>query len=508
MRRSNTICMRLILVWLSICSTLGWGATAADAQSGALAWEKIATVALAKGASTATAALPENTKRAFGVKLSLTQGVLNVRRVVVTYGNGQQHIEEKITRIEKNGETQPIDERDLLRGALVVESVALSFDEAAAAASIDVWALARPRAGSPVPRAPAAAKETGYKEIEVFYGTSRLREADRVKNGRILATFGAKDGAELIRGRALVTIPTDGRPLGEIPRPDVDLYLFRFNWRAEDPKKDFTLAAVDVVTAGDFASRISKRATAGKTFQRQAFVFIHGYNVGFEDAIFRAAQITHDIGFDGAPIVFSWQSRAGTLDYPHDQAAAGVAKALLVPLLREVANAAGVDRVNVIAHSMGNDVLLRALLETTAEERQSLKLGEVIFAAPDVDRASFERSALQLRGLARGGATLYASSSDRALQLSKRIVSGRPRAGDVPAGVGPVLVAGLETIDVSDAATDFFAVNHMGFAERRHLLKDIHTLFRNSVHPPSKRSEYLFTPIKQGADVYWRYIKN
>ena len=44
--------------------------------------------------------------------------------------------------------------------------------------------------------------------------------------------------------------------------------------------------------------------------RKEAFVFIHGYNVAFDDAIYRTAQIAYDLSFDGPPILYSWPSRA------------------------------------------------------------------------------------------------------------------------------------------------------------------------------------------------------
>jgi esterase/lipase superfamily enzyme len=39
--------------------------------------------------------------------------------------------------------------------------------------------------------------------------------------------------------------------------------------------------------------------------ERQALVFVHGYNVGFEDALKRIAQIAFDLDFRGACLLFS-----------------------------------------------------------------------------------------------------------------------------------------------------------------------------------------------------------
>ena len=486
----------------------------ASAQAVVDQWERLGTIDIDRNAERTALAFSTNDKRTFGVKIRVAKGRLDLRGIVVSFGNGQQHREELSAVLATGKETGAIDERDLLQGGLVIEAVDVTHAKSLGATTIEIWGLIKPRRGPSASRTVAATSEqTGYTEVEVLYGTSRRRESDRAKNGRALATFGSADGNALTRGRALVTVPKKGRTLGEIPRPDVDLWLFRFNWRAEDPKRDFTIAAVDVLQPGEFSRRVDTKAAAAKNFRRQAFVFIHGYNVSFEDAVFRTAQITADIGYDGVPVLFSWQSKAGGIAYPHDQAVVGEAKAHLFTLLRELAASGNLDRVNIIAHSMGNEVLLRALSEETRGAGASgvsaggLKLGEIILAAPDVDRAAFERIAPRIRSLATG-VTLYASSSDKALQASARFVSGRPRAGDVPATTGPVIVPGVDTIDVSDASTNFLALHHTDFAERVHLLRDILVLFQKPVRPPDARSNYLFAPVKRNDAIYWRYLRN
>jgi esterase/lipase superfamily enzyme len=41
-----------------------------------------------------------------------------------------------------------------------------------------------------------------------------------------------------------------------------------------------------------------------------AFVFIHGYNVSFDAAVKLTAQLSRDMRFPGAPILYSWASAA------------------------------------------------------------------------------------------------------------------------------------------------------------------------------------------------------
>ena len=67
-------------------------------------------------------------------------------------------------------------------------------------------------------------------------------------------------------------------------------------------------------------------------------------------------------------------------------------------------------------------------------------MGQLIMAAPDVDRDQFVQEIPRIRQFFRG-LTLYASSVDKALGLSMRVAGGIPRAGDIPAKNGAHRVA-------------------------------------------------------------------
>jgi esterase/lipase superfamily enzyme len=240
---------------------------------------------------------------------------------------------------------------------------------------------------------------------------------------------------------------------------------------------------------------------------------VHGYNVSFDDAIFRTAQIAHDIGFDGPVVTFSWPSRGGTWDYVHDINTAKGSREGLRTLLETIAQDPGVTSINLVAHSMGNDPTLEVLREQAeiiARKGQTIdfKLNEVILAAPDVSRSVFERFAARLTGLVKGGITLLASKNDLAMSASKRVSSGLVRAGDVPKE-GIVIVQGIESIDVSDASTAFFSLNHSAFADREHLVTDLQLLFERTEgkHPPDVRYK-VYRPAGSQPKQWWQYQKN
>ncbi|MFX5817304.1 alpha/beta hydrolase, partial [Acinetobacter baumannii] len=82
-------------------------------------------------------------------------------------------------------------------------------------------------------------------------------------------------------------------------------FIVKINYRKEDPNRDFTLAAVDTLDIATFRKAVKNHAARSTKFNGHALVFVHGYSVSFDDALFRCAQIAYDIGFDGPAVAFS-----------------------------------------------------------------------------------------------------------------------------------------------------------------------------------------------------------
>ena len=98
-----------------------------------------------------------------------------------------------------------------------------------------------------------------------------------------------------------------------------------------------------------------------KSSEKDAFVFVHGFNVTFAEAARRTAQLAHDLGFNGAPILYSWPSRATLVGYVGDQDDAELTAGNLRRFLYKIVAESGARRIHLIAHSMGNRALTYAL---------------------------------------------------------------------------------------------------------------------------------------------------
>jgi esterase/lipase superfamily enzyme len=194
-------------------------------------------------------------------------------------------------------------------------------------------------------------------------------------------------------------------------------------------------------------------------------LFIHGFNVGFDSALIRSAQLTVDLrqddGFNpGAPVLFSWpsQGRMSLSAYRADEAAAKAASPALEAFLDLLTGDLDVRRINIIAHSMGNRVLTDAL-EAFAVDYLMRHPGRdiefrIVLAAADVEADVYRLAAARIADLA-PNVTIYTSDADRALQIS-RLINRRKRLGET--GVNRPFIRedpAYVTIDATPVATPY-----------------------------------------------------
>lgn len=346
----------------------------------------------------------------------------------------------------------------------------------------------------------ASTPKPAFDVVPVFYGTDRAVEPSPKR-----LMFGAERGHKLQLGRALVTVPLSHK-VPAVERPwviEIPYFKVKVYEEAEDNTQHFTLQEISALTKEQMLALVKERLAASKNFKDHAFVFVHGFNTSFDYALYRTAQIAYDMKFDGAPFVYSWPSGGKVASYTYDRGSTEQAEPHLAEFLDIVVKESGAKSISLIAHSMGNDLLMRVLERWKQQRLDGVLISQVILAAPDVDRDKFNNIAREITNFAKG-VTLYAASNDKALGYSARFWGGVPRAGDVPAS-GPLVIPGVDTIDVTAVSTDSLGLNHSGYAENNALLNDIKLLLQTGERPPDKRIPILETVKTANGDAYWRY---
>jgi esterase/lipase superfamily enzyme len=333
--------------------------------------------------------------------------------------------------------------------------------------------------------------EAKYLRRTVFYGTDRAETGSEEPEG-YFGTRRARSG-ELRFGACEVSIPRDHR-MGSIERPSIWKLEFR-----PDPEKHMVLVDLSALPRTAFFARV--RSAVQGSQEKEVLVFVHGFNVSFTEAVLRTAQLAYDLGFDGAPITYSWpsQSSLSLTGYHADETNAEWTAPHLEQFLAEIASRSNARRIHVIAHSMGNRPLTDALRQIAARMTPASKppFDQIILTAPDMDLDTFRQIAGQI---ARPGqrATLYASSGDEALQFSRKIHGDYPRAGD--SGRDIVVLRGLDTIDVSKVDTSL--VGHSYYGDNRSVLTDLFGLIRDSKAPANR---FGLKPRSKNGLPYWAF---
>ncbi len=320
--------------------------------------------------------------------------------------------------------------------------------------------------------------------VDVYYATHRAETGSL----QPVNFYGGTRDEELHYGVAQVSVPHD-RAAGDLPRPSI--------WRLEfrpDPNKHMILNSVTPIEGRDsFFDRVA--GVVGDSDRKEVFVFIHGFNTSFDGAAVRTAQLSVDMNLDGAPILYSWPSAANMFGYAADGRTTANPDEInsLADFLTDVANRTGARTVNLVAHSMGNRVLTRALDVIAAREDEAL-FNEVVMAAPDVGVDEFED--LWPRIVETGSRfTLYASQRDRALQVSE-LVNQMARVGDART---IVVRDGLQTVDTTAASGGM--LGHTDFAGSA--LADFRAVMWLSL-APDRRCVLETTRTPQGQQ-YWAF---
>lgn len=252
---------------------------------------------------------------------------------------------------------------------------------------------------------------TGAVQVPVFFATTR----SVMSPGTPDSAFGGVPtaGATTREGLATVTVSAKGATITSFDPPLTG---------SGRPR-------------GPFYAELRSRLETNP--RRPLIAYVHGYNNTFADAAHRAALFTHELQADVAasPVIYSWPS-AGSLfaapifSYPRDEDNALLDQDRIREFLSALHGGDGgsggirTAPVILIGHSMGARALtygLRDLFEFRAGSGRVSPFrpmfAQLVLLEPDVNRAYFLENLVKVRALC-GHITVYASSRDRALQLS------------------------------------------------------------------------------------------
>ena len=324
-----------------------------------------------------------------------------------------------------------------------------------------------------------------YVKLPIYFGTDR----NYIKSKDLNDAFG-RLRSTLKYGIVEVSIPHDHR-IGEVESPSI--WKFEFS---EDPSKHVMLQSISLLDKKRFFDKLAADIKASK--KKRTFLFVHGYNTSFSEAAKRTAQISYDLKFDGKAVFYSWPSQASTFRYGKDEENIEWSQKNIERFLRDYLSKSGAEEIYLVAHSMGNRGLTRAIVEVMKDKPElRSKIKEIILAAPDIDADVFKNDiAPQMVSNTQKPITLYVSADDLALKASK-LIHGNPRAGD--AGEKMVILNGIETIDATGIDTSF--LSHSYFADTNSIISDIFDIIQSGQRALN-RKRLLMAKLKD--NVYWK----
>ena len=366
----------------------------------------------------------------------------------------------------------------------------------------------------------------GFGAYAYFVGTrTLLQHAEAFAFRRMIVTQQAEQGLFqffYISNRQLDV------PDGEIEQRftserEASLKFGYFNTRIEpslglgmiiDPSKWFLneeIQLVDVRPQEKEAFLTKIRQQVQESSYKSLLVVVHGFRESYSSALRKTAFLAHVLDINTPVLVFDWPGDQGSSlrGYRRARRLAAESGAELARTLELIIKEVQPERLWLLANSMGGQVVADAfsLLHQNADFSDSqTEIENVILTAPDVDHETFNNRFKQdILDLAQN-VTVYVSSNDRALLVSRLINRGL-RLGEStldPANPGQLHPAAeyselLEPDSDRLALVDVTPVNrtrnfHNFSLETPEFFDDLFLRFTGTEMPKSRELYQLETP--------------
>jgi esterase/lipase superfamily enzyme len=265
----------------------------------------------------------------------------------------------------------------------------------------------------------------------------------------------------------------------------------------------------------DFIAEVQKQVQASPL--RSLLINVNGFREGFPSALRKTAFLGHVLDIDTPTLVFDWPGDQGSTPpgYWRARRIAVASGAELAQTLELIIRQVRPDRLWLVANSMGAEVVAHAfsILYRQADLSDGqTEIENVVLTAPDVDISAFrDRFKQEITALA-GNLTVYVSSNDRALLLS-RIINRERRLGQSTLNPGNpdqynAAEGFLEMVEPHNARitmVDVTPVNrtrnfHNFSLETPEFFNDLYLRLINVDYP---RSRPIYRIQTAGGKVYW-----
>ena len=252
--------------------------------------------------------------------------------------------------------------------------------------------------------------------------------------------------------------------------------------------------------------------------RKEVVMYIHGYNNDFTDAAYQLAELWHFLGRKHLPILYTWpaghEGVSGLRGYNYDRESSEFTIYHLKQFLKSLGRMDEIEKIHIIAHSRGTDVLVNSMreiiLEIMAEGRdpaKELRIANVVLAAPDIDyEVILQRVVAEHTVAGVGQATVYSSPGDKAIRISEWLYGSLARIGHL--GSSEVksrlteqqmaYIAENSPLELIEFKGKSDKIGHGYFSSNRAVSSDLITLINTDAQAGSPER-----PLIQESAIYW-----
>ncbi len=276
----------------------------------------------------------------------------------------------------------------------------------------------------------------------------------------------------------------------------------------------YPLSDKDAEVWGDQAFADDINAQLANARVKDIYIYVHGYNVRFDNPILVSSELWHFLGYEGVMIAYAWPSTPSVFAYAKDLETAEYTARHFRWLLQFLAENTDAERIHIIGYSAGTRIVLRALhsmsLRYFDDSDEALadryRVGEVLIISSDYDRdvfvADLEDRVLDIPQRM----TVYRSATDKALGISSLLLAQR-RLGEIMPGEGLSLedlrILGarqaIDVIDVTEAKAAASGNGHHYFRQSPWVSSDVLTTIRYQLSPAERGL------VRDPGSAVWRF---
>ena len=282
------------------------------------------------------------------------------------------------------------------------------------------------------------------------------------------------------------------------------------------PRPGRVLDVNEVASERDFVAAIDAHLAGSNN--KAVAVYVHGYRVTFDGIAVMMGSLSAYLGY-GATVAFQWPTGLYWWNYFTDCPRAGQYVPDIAHLI-EVLDRTKAEFINVLSYSCGTPLVAEALAQLRAshpdDDRTALarryRIGNVIFAASDIDLKTFAREYVPAMMDLPRQTTVYISRRDAALGWSSFVAGasrlGKPSIDDLTVEDIERLAANpnLQAVDVSDVrgAHEMRGMSGHGYwYSNEWIANDVLLSLRYPI-PPARR---CLVPLSPGSH-FWHMPDN